>query len=66
MAILICSGLLYPTGWAAQPPEDIHTVYHGFCFKGRETFWEYNTVFIYDEYERVTASLGKYCGTDLL
>jgi hypothetical protein len=23
MAILFCSGLLYPTGWEAQPSEDI-------------------------------------------
>jgi hypothetical protein len=46
ITILICSGLLYPTGWAAQPSK---TYYGGFFFKDRETLRGYKTAFIFDE-----------------
>jgi hypothetical protein len=49
ITILICSGLLHPTGWAAQSSK----TYYGFFFKDRETLREYNTAFIFDENERV-------------
>jgi hypothetical protein len=49
-AITICSGLSHPTGWAALPSENISWC---FFFKGGETLWGYNTVFISDVYERV-------------
>jgi hypothetical protein len=45
MAILICRGLLYPTGWAAQPSEDISRRFFSRAEKPSED--------ISGEYERV-------------
>jgi len=42
--------MLHPTGWAAQPFENI---YNRVFFKGGENLWGHNTVFISDECERV-------------
>jgi hypothetical protein len=53
MSITICSGLSHLTGWAAFSSENIS----GCFFKGRETLWGHNTVFIFDEYERVKADI---------
>jgi hypothetical protein len=48
MAITICSGLLYLTGYRQHSPLK---TYHVVFFKGRETLCGYNASFISDEYE---------------
>ncbi len=50
-AILICNGLFHPSGWAAQPSENISR-----CFSQEQRNPLMTTAFISDEYERVKGS----------
>ncbi len=61
-AILICSWLLYPTGWAGPISEDLS---RRFLFKGRETLWGHDTTIISDEYERVKKAIQPERGPSL-
>jgi hypothetical protein len=48
MALLICSGLLNPTGWAAQPFKDTSQLFFRRAEKPSK-----DTAYNFDEYERV-------------
>jgi hypothetical protein len=51
MAILFCSGLLGPTGWAAQPSEDM-----AFLSRAEKPSEDITGSLFSDEYERVKSS----------